>query len=307
MAEGNGNKLLVLVHGRKHKPAEADLKQFWVEALEHGIKREYGSSSEQAAALGNVRMEFVYYGDLSNDFFEKRDKGRNRPYDATVDTAARRATLGKLKKYKKGQFTENIYLSIRARWHAARTLLYGGFAWLAGVLWLPPWSIRPIMPDVYHYWKNKPPFGPGVRSKMETPLLKALEGEQDIMVVAHSLGAIVTYDVLVEAAKRGLKQKLSHFVTIGSPLGISYIQRRLSDWPKHPDNIVVWDNVSAKDDYVSLDRSIQDEFEGMAGERRDHSMFNLAVKEGKAHQHHATGYLVSPEVAGLVAEWLVRA
>ena len=305
MAEYHDNKVLVLIHGRKHKPLEADLKQLWLEALAHGIEREYGSNSKEAAALKIVNKEFVCYGDLSNAFFAKRNRRRGKRYNPALDTASRHATLKKLKMYKTDQFTEQTYLSIRANWNAVRTRAYGGFAWLAGALRLPTWVIRFIMPDLYHYWKNKPPFGPGVRSKMETPLLKAIVAEHDVMVVAHSLGAIVTYDVLAEAAKSGYKHKLSHFVTIGSPLGISYIQRRLRGWPNHLNNIVAWDNVSAKDDYVSLDRSIKDEFEGMGGSRRDHYMFNLAVKDKKAHQHHATGYLIAPVVAKLLAGWLV--
>ena len=298
MVEDHNNKVLILIHGRRPKPLEADLRRFWFEALGHGIEREYGGQSAEATAFQSVSKKFVYYGDLSNDFFARRKE----PYHRVDDTQARQDTLNKLKRYGKDDFTEQTYLAIRGRWHATRRRIYGGFAWLAGVLRLPRWAIRFIMPDLYHYWKNKQPFGPGVRSKMEAPLLKSLEAGQDVTVVAHSLGAIVTYDVLAKAT--GHPQKLSNFVTIGSPLGISYIQRRLRDWPNYVPNIKAWHNVSAKDDYVSLDREIEDEFEGMAGTRKDHFMFNLAEKDENAHQHHATGYLIAPVVARLVGGWL---
>lgn len=295
-------KVLILVHGRKWKPLEDDLAELWWEALQYGIERDFGEGSAQAEVLGAVRKEFVYYGDLSNAFFRKRHKGYHRPRD----TAARRETLDELKTYIKEDFSEETYRKIRRWRHRVRTKVYGGFATVAGALMLPNLVARAVMPDVCDYWEGKAPFGTGVKERIEDVLLPALEKERDVLVVAHSLGSMMAYDAMCGAeATEGVNGSVTRLVTIGSPVGIRYVQRRLANWRDHPGNIKAWDHVTAKDDYVSLDRTIEDDFHRMP-RVKDHKVFNLAVKCGKAHQHHATGYLIHPVVAGLVGDWLVR-
>lgn len=298
---GLRNKVLFLIHGRKQKPLKDDLEKLWLEALEHGITREFGSSSAQLTSFKNVSKQFIYYGDLSNDFFEKRKKS----YHGLDDTLARWETLKKLKGYQSRDFSEATYRSIRAKWHPLRTGVYSTLAGLA--LMAPTYLMRFFMLDIYHYWKKKPPFGKGVGNLTKRALISALQdGNQDILVIAHSLGSILVYDVMAEASKAsGIEGRLSVFATIGSPLGIRYMQRHLRHWKDYPNNIGCWHNFSAKDDYVSLDREIADDFRGMDGARYDHTeIFNLAVKEGKAHQHQATGYLIHPCMARLVGDWV---
>ena len=56
---------------------------------------------------------------------------------------------------------------------------------------------------------------------------------------------------------------VSHLVTLGSPLGVPFAQRCLRNWRwTHPTNVLVWDNLTAKDDFVALDTEVGDDFEG---------------------------------------------
>lgn len=57
-------KRLVLIHERWFKPEEATLKEHWIRALEHGLKRDYGELSDEVARFKDVKIDFVYYGDL---------------------------------------------------------------------------------------------------------------------------------------------------------------------------------------------------------------------------------------------------
>ena len=299
MAEVIG-KVLIVVHGRKWKPLEDDLAELWWSALRYGIERDFGEGSPQAKSFEAVQKKFVYYGDLSKEFFTERNKGYNRP----KDTEARRKTLDELKTYIEEDFSEETYREIRPLRHRVRTKVYGGFAAFAGAFRLPNVVARAVIPDVCDYWEGKAPFGTGVKQRMEEALLPELRDERDVLVVAHSLGSMLAYDAMCRAeAAENVDGELTRLVTIGSPMGIPYVQRRLANWRDHPTNIMAWDHVTAKDDYVSLDRTIEDDFHGMPAVT-DHKVFNLAVKFGKAHQHHATGYLIHPVVADLVGGWL---
>ena len=137
------------------------------------------------------------------------------------------------------------------------------------------------------------------------------------MLIGHSLGTLIAYDVLWKFSHRGEYRvlrgdnphTLAHLVTLGSPLSNPTVQEKLNGgllkgWKRFPNNVGVWSNIAAEDDYVCHDETVADEFGGMRTKISDVPIYNLAVKVGKAHQHHATGYLVHPIVADLVHAWM---
>ena len=155
----------------------------------------------------------------------------------------------------------------------------------------------------------------GVRWELTAPLRDAFRNNDDIMLIGHSLGTIIAYDVLWKFSYLGeyrdiREHRLSHLVTFGSPLGNPIVQKRLKGGRlkgprRYPTNVEVWSNVAAEDDYVCHDETIEDEYGSMRDtEIIDYPIYNLAVKNEKAHQHHATGYLIHPVVARLVHGWI---
>ena len=120
----------------------------------------------------------------------------------------------------------------------------------------------------------------------------AFKRRDDIILIGHSLGTLIAYDVLWKFSYLGEYQylrgdnphKLSHFVTLGSPLGNPTVQEhlkggRLKAARRYPTNIGTWSNVAAEDDYVCHDETIEDEFQGMHGTViKDYPIYNLAVK-----------------------------
>ena len=78
--------------------------------------------------------------------------------------------------------------------------------------------------DLQHYWREDSEFGSSVRWRLSEPLKEALETDRDVMILAHSLGSMVAYDVLWKFSHTGeyrhiREAEITHFVTIGSPLG----------------------------------------------------------------------------------------
>lgn len=82
------------------------------------------------------------------------------------------------------------------------------------------------------------------------------EGDDRPMVVlAHSLGTVVSYRLFTEKARPDLNIPL--FVTMGSPLGIQIVKKRLAQldsFPKPP--MERWMNVVCKDDFVTLNKRL---------------------------------------------------
>jgi hypothetical protein len=131
-------------------------------------------------------------------------------------------------------------------------------------------------------------FG-GFAQQMRTPVRQALlNGPAPKVIVAHSLGTIILYDVLSEPAFAGFDVQL--LVTVGCPLGIGNVQARLRDGAGRPNPVPgavkAWANFADRFDPVALDRTLRDEFSPPKNFAVDESVNNPAK-----NNHDLTGYL----------------
>ena len=301
-------KSLFLIHGRSFKPDEEDLEKLWVEALRYGIERDFGP--EATKEFANVRRRFVYYGDRSNRFLARR----NSDYDKGEDVEARWDALNGLKGHATDEFTKATYHDISSRFRWLPEFFADLVAEPANVFGFGDNVIAMKAPDMRRYWNEDTEFGSAVRWELTAPLGDAFANGDDVMLIGHSLGTLIAYDVLWKFSYYGEYQhirahRLSHLVTLGSPLANPTVRKRLKGGRiegarRYPRNVAVWSNVAAEDDYVCHEETVEDEYRDMDTEITDYPIYNLAVKNGKAHQHHGTGYLIHPIVAGLVHGWL---
>ena len=301
-------KLLFLIHGRSFKPDKEDLEKLWVEALRHGIERDFGADA--AEVFTNIQRRFIYYGDHSNQFLAKR----HPDYDKEQDVASRWATLKGLKKHAKADYTKATYRKISSPLRWLPEFLADTAAGPANVFGFGDDLIALKAPDMRRYWNEETEYGSDVRWELTEPLCNAFKKGDDVMLIAHSLGTLIAYDVLWKFSYYGEYQdirqhRLSHFVTLGSPLGNPTVRQRLKGGRvkgsrRYPNNVDVWSNVAAEDDYVCHDETVEDEYGDMGAVITDYPIYNLAVKDGKAHQHHTTGYLIHPVVAQIVHGWV---
>ena len=131
-------------------------------------------------------------------------------------------------------------------------------------------------------------YGPYTEA-MRAPVREALlETPAPRVIVAHSLGSIITYDVLAEPALDGLRVDL--LVTLGSPLGIGNVQSRLRDGAGRPNpvptQLSAWGNYADRFDPVALDATLHDEFRAPKDVVRDEAVNNQA-----RNNHDLPGYL----------------
>ncbi len=143
-------------------------------------------------------------------------------------------------------------------------------------------------------------YGPQ-KEAMRAPVRRVLlQNPPPKVIVAHSLGTIILYDVLSEAALAGLKVDV--LVTIGCPLGIGNVQRRLRDQAGRPNPVpkplAAWTNFADRFDPVALEATLRDEFDPPKNFATDHEVNNAA-----RDNHELFGYLS----IGLVRSAIVAA
>jgi hypothetical protein len=131
-------------------------------------------------------------------------------------------------------------------------------------------------------------YGP-FKALMQAPVFEALKGmPRPKVVLAHSLGTIITYDVLADASMTGLSDVT--LITIGCPLGIGNVQNRLRDGAglpnPIPNGVAAWSNFADRWDPVALDQTMRNEFEPPRNMPRDEGVNNPA-----RDNHELFGYL----------------
>ncbi len=145
-------------------------------------------------------------------------------------------------------------------------------------------AIDQITRDVWVYMTFN-----GVRAKIDAIVNAAIPTEPCV-VVAHSLGTIVAYNVV--SVRAAASPSIPLFLTLGSPLGIKAISSRLPGQRAVPPGVAAWFNARDPRDVVAL-------------YPLDHDHFNLAppiedyskVSNFTSNRHSIEGYLADPLVA----------
>ena len=219
------NKTLLLIHGRSWKPEKPSLRNLWLDAIKSGLKRD---NTEAYKRFREVKVEFVYYGDINNSFLEKAlEKPR------VDDSDSRRITLEELKGYKAGQFTKRNYNKLPGK-ESFKEGVADVLSPILNFFNLSEALIAQVAPDMKEYWNfsDRSIFGTEVRRQMIKPLKLAFDREGSTAIVAHSLGTMISYDTLWKFSHYGewhdyWKAKVDLFVTLGSPLGDVTVQEHL--------------------------------------------------------------------------------
>jgi hypothetical protein len=142
--------------------------------------------------------------------------------------------------------------------------------------------------DVYAYF-----FG-GSGDAMRERMRDALDGVHGpVVVVSHSLGTIIAYDVLRERSR-----EVPLLVTAGSPLAVQEIEDLVTHPLRVPDGVAAWRNVCDARDLVALDKTIRPEY-APADRVRD-----FLVVNDSANHHDITDYLRTPPLHDAVAALL---
>lgn len=297
---------LVFVHGRSQQEKDSvALKAEWIDALEEGLGK-----SGLTLPIPEPDVRFPFYGDTLYQMVAGKSPDEAaavivRGTDADADEERfTRAVLEEIRE-------KNGITAAQLASAAGQDVVERGpqnWEWFQGVLrvidrFVPHGSgtsIALFTHDVYQYLKNSV-----IRDTIDTGVSQAFTAGRETVVVAHSLGTVVAYNLLRQQGHvRGWKVPL--FVTVGSPLGISEIRktlRTLAPPTRCPECASAWFNAMDDRDVVALYPLQTKHFPldpvAPAIENK------LDVRNRTENRHGIAGYLDDKDVAKRIHDALV--
>lgn len=171
--------------------------------------------------------------------------------------------------------------------------------------------------SIYYEINQSPEDSPflGAKKRIRQELASILESYKgnEIMLIAHSMGSIVAYDVLIHLTPH---IEIDTFVTLGSPLGLPVIISKIFEEQKKalpflevrtPENITRhWYNLSDLDDRVAINYNLNDDYEANSRQIKpvDYIVQNNYEIGGISNPHKSFGYLRTPQMAKIFHEFL---
>lgn len=161
------------------------------------------------------------------------------------------------------------------------------------------------MADVENYFRDA-----SIRNDVRAYFRDTLHGrEQPTIVVAHSLGSVIAYDVMREYTDLDV----SGFVTLGSPLSIGHFRRNVAREGESgnnlpvPETIAEWVNVYSEMDPLTLGSGIERWFQGGGDEAGRGPVDRKAENTGYLDAHSPDQYLSSSVTAAALIQMIAEA
>ncbi|MDE2117898.1 MAG: hypothetical protein KGJ19_04815 [Betaproteobacteria bacterium] len=294
-------KHIIFVPGKNPKPEEAQHRALLWRTLVEGVRRADRETANMLQA-GYSQFHLVSWNHL---FYHKYK-------DVTMDIPWIDALINK-----HGPTEQDIEEANSWNIWLQRLMLTLGDH-LPFLIRLLPEEVRSTAKEINRYFENTDRIASAIRSLLADALRPLLERQEDVLLIGHSLGSVIAYDTLWELSREeGVKGKVD-FLTLGSPLGMHYVQRRLlgmngNGMKSYPDRIRRWINLSAEGDVAALNRNLHESFytmleQGLVESIEDHSqgIYNFFRSAEGLNCHRSYGYLVNPAVGSIIADWLKR-
>jgi len=296
---------LVLVHGRsqQHKEPVA-LKAEWSDAFKAGLAK-----SKLPMPLDDADIRFPFYGDTLYDLVDGR----------SVEEAAKVIVRGAADDSEEAAFTRDLLAEIRTQAGItdAQIAAVGGqqvvergiqnVEWIQACLsaidrYVPHGSgaaVALFTRDVYRYLKDT-----AIRQEIETGVAGAMTPGVETVVVSHSLGTVVAYNLLQREGKKQNWQ-VPLFVTLGSPIAITSIRKTLTGFAtaRCPPCVARWFNAMDPRDVVALYPLAPAHFPLNPVEPAIQNKTD--VVNGTSNRHGISGYLDDQEVARTIYDALM--
>ncbi len=310
------SKIIIGLHGLANKPEKDELAGFWNDSIAEGLTK------NRKIDQPRFDLRMVYWADLLYKQPQHNDPFFN--FDKLYNTQPYTTALEKLKTYREG-FLDEIKSKGLSLVGATIDRLKQDF----GMDGLADWVLEKTMKDLAFYYDPERKIGDRSEPEKKKVLARTvlqdelrnvllpLKGNQ-IMLIAHSMGTIIAYDVLRDIGQEDPSFEIAHFVTIGSPLGLPHVKAKIIDERDYAGRerkrvrtptIVTerWVNYADRRDPVALDAHLRDDF-GPNDRRirvKDDLITNSYVSpSGETNYHKSYGYLRTPELSKHIQEFL---
>lgn len=303
------SKIIIGIHGLKNKPSKRLLKKWWKKALKEGLR-----------AIGHprllLRFELVYWADyFYTQPLSRKIKDQDHPLFIDDPYFPSKGSLPE----KKNKLRQKLldYLERQMDGIFFNSDLSINFSSITDLI------IRRFFKDLDTYYskncldkqKQERPAKKVIRDELADALRK--HKNKEIMLISHSMGSIIAYDVLTEIEP---DIKIHTFVTMGSPLGMPFIMSKNYSEQKKllkrdiersttPESVQKkWYNFSDLDDKVALNYNLGDDYDenSLGVKAIDETIYNDYVINGERKPHKSYGYLRAPEFSQVLWEFLTE-
>ena len=293
------NRHIIFVPGKNPKPDPCEHRELLWRTLIEGISRiepeVAAEMQENEDDFGFIDWNYFYYG-------KHDDINTHRPY---VDDLFKRD----------GPSKEDIEKAKNWR-HKLELFIYNTVDSTPVLLRLLRGELKETAEETNRYFENEDQVGSEIREQLKRQLRPLLADGGKVMVIGHSMGSVITYDTLWALSQlEQLPGEVDMFLTLGSPLGMNYVQERLlgndnEGRGKYPSNIRKWVNVAADGDLIALDRELNKDFGKMVELNLLESLmdycdevYNYFHGEKGLNCHRSYGYLINSIVSQIIADW----
>ena len=178
-------------------------------------------------------------------------------------------------------------------------------------------NMRRTLAETQRYFADTKGIATRIRQTVKDTLRPLFEAGHEVMLVGHSLGSVIAYDTLWELAwQDGEPWRVETLLTLGSPLGMFYVRRRLrgrheTGPRRYPANVRHWINIASEGDLTALDRHLGNDFRtmlklGLVEDITDytHGVHALFRTDQGPNPHRCYGYFFNPLVARTLTGWM---
>lgn len=144
-----------------------------------------------------------------------------------------------------------------------------------------------VVRQAYIYLAN-----PGARKEIDD-IVRSRIGSGELVIVSHSLGTVVAFNLLRELAAAGADVRVPLLVTLGSPLGLHEVKKRVGGAFAIPSNVSKWMNFYDKGDPVTLGRALATSFAV--------GVVDKVVDNNTDNTHSIAGYLDDKQLIDVLA------
>ena len=301
-------RVIICIHGLGNKPSKELLTKWWQLSIREGLR-----------GIGkyflNPKLEMVYWADIlydkpqdENVTDSKNPYCLNDPYVSSPKNylPKKHENLKKVLSFFEKQI-DKIFLN------KDLSINYS---------FISDFVIHKYFKDLEIYYsaentgKNDNTYC--VRNLIRKRLTEILDKHKndEIFLIAHSMGTIVTYDVLMLQLTNS---KVDTLVTIGSPLGIPIVMNKIAAEYKsifHNTNRLstpkfvtrCWYNFSDLEDKVAMNYDLADDYDAneFGIKVNDIIVDNNYILNGEKNPHKAYGYLRAPEFSEVLFEFLIH-
>ena len=321
------NKKIIMVHGLSSKPPPGFSHQLWRSTLTENIRVDHHKLAESLDANPGV-FESAYWANVIPHHIPD-DAGYCKKLKLQVDKV-----IDERRDIKDG-------FHVGPKEKATSFFKDRGLdlvKLLAGALTIKDDVMTEFFRETELYEQDQY-IADQIRSPLENALRQAWDEGREPIIVSHSMGSFISYDVLwrfshrkTDGFERYNNKRVKMFITLGSPLGDSTVRdllfaRHHDDHKKRqfPTNIDCWHNYACLGDVVSHQKNFNDIFyqpmrklklfpSGKKFRSIDyvdlHNPFEVVAHSGnrkreKRNPHKSYGYLAQPRLGSWIADYLL--